>query len=195
VSVLPLRVADDEGSFSLSGAVESIQYAVKMKAHVISGSWGSYIDSPALKEAIHQAQVAGVLYVASAGNSTSDLDAKPRFPASYGLEYDNMIVVAATDNRDELTDYSSYGLKTAQLAAPGTNILSTVPGGKYDHYSGTSMSTPHVAGAAALLMSAHPEWTYADVKKHLVESVDKLSTLEGKVSSGGRLNVRKALGL
>lgn len=89
--------------------------------------------------------------------------------------------------------FSNYGKKSTDLAAPGVNIYSSLPGNQYKKYSGTSMACPHVAGAAALIWSRKPEWTYKQVKEALLNSVDKVSAFESKVLTGGRLNVLKAL--
>src|SRR5690606_30132213 len=106
---------------------------------------------------------------------------------------DNLISVAATDNNDKMAFFSNYGKKSTHLAAPGVNVYSTVPKNGYKAYSGTSMACPHVAGAAALIWSKHPEWTYKQVKEVLLNSVDKIAELESKTVTGGRLNVLKAL--
>ncbi len=117
--------------------------------------------------------------------------ARPVYPASY--EFDNVVSVAASDNKDQLTWFSNFGLKSVDLMAPGWSILSTLPWGRYAEDSGTSMAAPHVAGAAALLWSMHPTWNYSDIKKSLLESVDVLPTSQGKMVSGGRLNLEKLL--
>jgi len=104
-----------------------------------------------------------------------------------------VISVAATTKADKLAFFSNYGKKTVHLAAPGAEIYSTVPGNKYDHLDGTSMASPHVAGAAALLLSLKPTLTPQEIKTVLMETVDKISTLSEKVVAGGRLNVEKAI--
>ena len=104
-----------------------------------------------------------------------------------------MISVAATDNKDSMAFFSNYGPKTTHIAAPGVNVYSTVPGSKYAQLSGTSMACPHVAGAAALLWSKHPDWDYKKVKEVLLKSAEPVASLKGKVATGARLNILKAL--
>ena len=121
--------------------------------------------------------------------------AEERGRASYpaAFDNDNLIAVAATDESDGMAFFSNYGAKTTHVAAPGTNVYSTVPGNKYAKESGTSMACPHVAGAAALIWSKHPQATYKQVKKALMDTVDPLTALKGKTVTGGRINVAKAL--
>jgi hypothetical protein len=130
--------------------------------------------------------------VAAAGNSSSNNDTTSFYPANYNL--DNVVSVAATDRYDKLASYSSYGATTVDLGAPGTSIYSTVPNSKYAWKSGTSMATPHVAGAFALVWDLHPDWTYLQVINRVLSTVDPLPTLQGKTVSGGRLNLARAIG-
>src|SRR5207253_416523 len=126
----------------------------------------------ALIDAVQATEKKGVLFVVAAGNDRSNIDTQwglHTYPAS--LNTDNMIAVAATNDKDELAFFSNYGKKTVHLAAPGEKVYSTIPGNQYKAYSGTSMACPHVAGAAALVWSKHPSWTYKQVKKALLDSV------------------------
>ena len=118
-------------------------------------------------------------------------DTTPFYPAGY--ELDNILAVAAVDHQDQLATFSNYGATSVDLAAPGVDILSTSNNGGYALMTGTSMATPHVAGSAALVWDAHPEWTYAQVTDKLLSSVDVLPTLQGLVASNGRLNLATAL--
>jgi subtilisin family serine protease len=129
--------------------------------------------------------------VAAAGNDSSNNDKKATLPASYDL--DNILSVAATGSTDALAMYSSYGVSTVDIAAPGSNVLSTWLGTRTQKLSGTSMAAPVVAGAAALLKAAHPNWTAKEIKARLMETVDPISGLKSRVMSGGRLNVGRAL--
>src|SRR6185503_2529143 len=152
-------------------AVSSINYAVQMGAKVISASWGGGGFSQALQDAISAAGQAGVLFVAAAGNFAQNTDVFPNYPSSYPL--DNIIAVAATDHNDQLASFSNYGVVSVDLAAPGVDIYSTLPGG-YGLFSGTSMATPHVAGAVALILGKFPNIPAPAAKSLLLSRVDTL---------------------
>ncbi|RPI85297.1 MAG: hypothetical protein EHM42_06820, partial [Planctomycetaceae bacterium] len=134
---------------------------------------------------------AGIIFVAAAGNSASNNDLSPFYPATYGLE--NMLSVAATDRNDNLATFSCYGATTVDLAAPGVAILSTLPENRYGTLSGTSMATPHVSGVAALAMSLFPDASYPEILEAIRAGVDQLPSLAGKTATGGRLNATGTL--
>lgn len=188
VRIMPLKFLDSCGSGTTDNAVEAVLYARKMGANVINASWGSGDASQALRDAINSF---GRPFVAAAGNDGTDNDALPAYPASYPLA--NIISVAATDNKDALASFSNYGYASVDLAAPGVDIYSSVIGDAYDTFSGTSMATPHVAGAAALLKACKPGLTTAQIKSALMGTTDKKSSLTGKMVSGGRLNLNRAI--
>ncbi|MBI3543067.1 MAG: S8 family serine peptidase [Deltaproteobacteria bacterium] len=194
VSIMGLKFLSAEGSGDTAGAIKAIDYAVTHGAKVLSNSWGGKgdDDNKGLRDAIQRAEDKDVLFIAAAGNDGTNNDTDQTFPAS--LNAPNMISVAALDSNDGLAYFSNTGAKSVQVGAPGVDVYSTTPGNKYQKMSGTSMACPHVAGAAALLWSAHPQWTHKEVKARLMESVDKLPSLEGKTVTGGRINVAKALG-
>ena len=104
-----------------------------------------------------------------------------------------MLAVAATDHNDGLAFFSSYGATTVDLGAPGVNILSTTRGGTYKSFNGTSMATPHVAGAAALVEDRFPGATLYGIKALLLNTVDPAAALSGRTVTGGRLNIGSAL--
>ncbi len=191
VTIIPIKFLDAQGSGSLDGAVQSIQHATKLGVNIMSNSWGGGPFTQSLYDAINDAKKKGILFVAAAGNDANENDAKPSYPASYDL--DNIISVAATDNQDKLASFSNYGRKSVHVAAPGVKILSTFKNGAYGVMSGTSMATPHVAGISALLLSANPSLSYAQVKDLLIRSSDKVRALSRKVASGGRVNVYNAI--
>ena len=190
-SLMPIKFLSASGSGTLADAVESINYATTMNVHIMSNSWGGGGFTQSMKDAIVAAKEKGILFVAAAGNSSADNDSTPAYPASYDV--DNVLAVAATDNRDNLADFSSYGRTKVHVAAPGVKVYSSVPGGGYAHFSGTSMATPHVAGAAALLMSNQSDWDYAEVKRRLIVTSDPVPSLRRRVASRGRINVENAL--
>lgn len=190
VTLMAVKFLDENGSGNLANAVKAVDYARKNGAKIMSNSWGGGGESAILKKAIEDARDAGSLFVAAAGNDGSDNDESPTFPASYAV--DNVLAVAAIDNRGELADFSNFGAATVHVAAPGVNILSTTPSG-LKFYSGTSMATPHVSGIAALVAAVGPTLSYTDLKNKIVSTVRKTKALSGKVSSGGLANAYSAL--
>ncbi|MCG8604173.1 S8 family serine peptidase, partial [bacterium] len=190
VSIMPLKFLDTEGSGTTDDAIDAIIYATNMGVKILSNSWGGGF-SQALGEAIEFANERGVLFVAAAGNERTNNDVFPTYPASY--EIDNVLSVASTTSSDNLSSFSNFGKQTVDLAAPGSEILSTLVGDEYGISSGTSMSTPHVSGAAALIRSHFPELSMRHLRIRLLGSVDKLSNLSQLLATGGRLNVNNAL--
>lgn len=198
VRIMPLKFLGSGGSGSTEKAIEAINYAIDRKkagvnVRVISASWGSTMYSRALEDTIRAAGDAGILFVAAAGNDGSNTDVWPHYPSSYKLP--NLISVAAVDRNDALTSFSNFGLKTVDLAAPGKDILSTWPGDDFREASGTSMATPFVSGVAALIVAQSPNITVKQLRKKLLDSVDKRDDLKGKVASGGTLCAANALGV
>jgi subtilisin family serine protease len=196
VSIMPLKIHLSDGKTSLDAIVKAINYATQKGAKVINGSYGGIYFSQAEKDAIDDANKKGVLFVASAGNYTLETpelnnDITPFYPASYDLP--NIIAVANTTRNDGLSSGSHYGKTSVDLGAPGSDILSTIPGNQYAFNSGTSMAAPHVAGAAALLLAQNPNLSVTQLKDILMNTTDPLTELNGKTVSGGRLNIRRAL--
>lgn len=191
VTIIPIKFLDAQGSGTLEDAVQSIQYATRLRVHVMSNSWGGGGYTQSLHDAIDEARKAGILFVAAAGNESNNNDDRPTYPAGYALE--NVISVAAVDNQDKIASFSNFGLRSVHVAAPGVKILSTLKGGGYGVMSGTSMATPHVSGIAALLLSANPSMTHAEIKDVLIRSSDPVKGLSKKVISKGRVNVYNAL--
>ena len=197
VSILPLRFQNNSGMGYTGAAISALNYATKLRRagvpiYVSNNSWGGGTTfSSTLQAAIKAHGDAGITFVVASGNSGADNDVVPRYPSGYAG--DNVIAVAATDASDNLASLSNYGRTSVDLAAPGIDILSTLPGGRYGGMSGTSMAAPHVTGAVALLASRKPGITPAEVRAAIFGSVDPLASLAGKVATGGRLNVRAAL--
>ncbi|MCB0419883.1 MAG: S8 family serine peptidase, partial [Bdellovibrionales bacterium] len=134
VQIMALKFIKAQGGGTLEGAIGAIDYAVKMGANVLNNSWGGGGYSQQLYDAIDRTKKANRLFVAAAGNSSSDNDKKPTYPASYQI--DNIISVAAIDARGNKASFSCYGKKSVHIAAPGVQIFSTVPGG-FSAMSGT----------------------------------------------------------
>lgn len=197
VEIMPLKFLGRGGFGSTKNAIEAINYAIDRRRNgvnlrVISASWGSTSKSKALEDAIRAAGEEGILFVAAAGNDTNDNDKRPHYPSNYDLP--NVISVAALDRTDALASFSNWGVKTVHIAAPGKDILSTWLKDGYREASGTSMATPQVSGVAALILSTDPRMSVEKLKDRLLNSVDKIDVLNGKVKTGGRLNAAKALG-
>jgi subtilisin family serine protease len=197
VEIMPLKFLGRSGSGTTKDAIECINYVVARKkagvnVRIISASWGSTAQSRALGDAIKRAGEEGILFVAAAGNSSTDNDRQPHYPSNY--QHPNVVSVAALTRLDVLARFSNYGAKTVHIAAPGAEIMSTWPQNQYEEHSGTSMATPVVSGVAALILSVNPDLSVTELRKRLLESVDKIPALDGKVSSGGRVNAARAVG-
>ncbi len=190
-AIMPLRFLDAQGSGTTDDAVEAIIYGANMGAKVLSNSWGGGGRSQALEDAIKYANSRGVVFVAAAGNESGNNDRAPSYPANYNVE--NVISVASNTSSENLSGFSNFGKTTVDLSAPGSGILSTVPRGGYESLDGTSMATPHVSGAAALVWAQYPNASMNDVMIRLLGSVDRRASYANKVATGGRLNVNRAL--
>ncbi len=193
VKLMALKFLSASGSGSTADAAEAIIYAADNGAYITSNSWGGGGESQTLKDAIQYAQDKGLLFVAAAGNESKDNDGpNPNYPSSY--THESVIAVAASTDRDVLATFSNYGATSVDLAAPGEEIYSTTPGNAYEYLSGTSMATPHVSGAAALIWAYQlPNTNWRKVKYTLFGAVDYVRNLEGWVLLDGRLNVNEAL--
>jgi len=197
VKIMPLKFMNASGFGTSKSAIEAINYVIDRKragvnVRIISASWGTKLRSRALEDVIRKAYEEGILFVAASGNDSLSTDLLPQYPASYNLG--NLISVAALNRQDELASFSNYGVKSVHIAAPGANILSTWLGNEYEEHSGTSMATPMVSGIAALVLSKRPTLSVEELRSILLNSVDKLPSLNGKVATGGRINAAKAVG-
>ena len=196
VSLVGCKFLDAAGNGSTSDAIKCIDYMVSLKnsgvnLRVLNNSWGGGGYSQALADAIASSEAADLLFVAAAGNDTIDNDVNPHYPSNY--ENASVLSVASTDQTDGISWFSHYGLTSVDMGAPGSAILSTTPGESYASYSGTSMATPHVAGAAALVLSINPELSTQELKDLLMNSGDANAALQGVTVAGTRLNVNQAL--
>lgn len=198
VSLMALKIGTDTGGPTSSGAIAAINYAVAMGATVSNHSY-TVPRSVALENAVINARDNNHIIVAAAGNSSRNNDFLPSFPASFSQ--DNVIAVAATDSADQLAGFSNFGVNSVDIGAPGVDIFSTVPTAgsifyptpNYEFSDGTSMASPMVAGAVALLRSVVPTIPYTQVISALYQGADRLPSLAGRVATGARLNVNNAL--
>ena len=205
VQIVAMKFMGANGSGSMSGAVQAVNYfTAEAKLAPASenfvatnNSWGGGGFSQALSDAVTVAAKNDILFIAAAGNSTTNNDVTASYPSNLsttaGAGYEAVIAVASLTDAGGLSYFSSYGATTVDLAAPGSAIYSTLPGGTYGAYSGTSMATPHVTGAVALYASAHPDASAADIRAALLASTDATPSLAGVTATGGRLDVGNLL--
>ena len=200
-SIMGSKFLDASGSGTTADAINAIEFAIQAKsafggatgtANVrgLSNSWGGGGFSQALLDEINKANTNDMMFVAAAGNSATNNDITPHYPSSYNAA--NIVAVAATDNNDALASFSSFGRNSVHLGAPGVDVLSTIIGANYAYFSGTSMATPHVSGAALLILSKCALNT-ASLKTLILNNVDPIPSLSGITVTGGRLNVNKAI--
>ncbi len=193
VSIMVLKYFDPQspGSDNLKNTIKSIYYAANNGAQIINYSGGGLEYSQEEYDAVDYARKKGILFVAAAGNERSDSDKSPYYPADYSL--DNIISVTAFNPSQEVLSSSNWGIDSVDIAAPGQNILSTLPGNSYGFMTGTSQATAFVTGAASLVMSHKTSFKFNDVKKYILASGDALPSLADKTKTSRKLNLYKAL--
>ena len=185
---MPIQFLGPDGSGTISDAIDAVGYAKLMGIKITNNSWGGGGFSQALYDAIVNW---GGVFVAAAGNSSSNADLSPMYPAAYNCS--NILSVAAINNQGGLAWFSNYGATTVDVGAPGLDVFSTLPGNSYGYLSGTSMATPHAAGIAALILSRAPAQTPQAVIELIKESAAPLASLQGKTLSGGMAKAHAAL--
>jgi subtilisin family serine protease len=206
--LLPVKVASAEGQLTDADILTGINYAVAQGARVVNGSFGGPGSNQVIADAIGAAP--NTLFVFAAGNGDDNgvgfsIDDQPSFPAAY--DEPNIVAVAATDSDDNLGSFSNFGAQHVHLAAPGVNIVSSLPmkpTAEMSQYKiptqvgpldGTSMATPYVTGALTMLIASNPGMSAQDAKAQLLAGVDQVAALDGKVATGGRLNLAKMMGV
>jgi subtilisin family serine protease len=202
VRIMTLRFIGDSGYGSESAILEGIEYILMMKKRgvnirVSNHSWGTNTKSSAIESAFKKLNSAKILNVCAAGNGTTyyngaNNDAWPNYPSSFNNT--SIIAVAATDENDNRATFSNYGAKSVDLAAPGVDILSLGITSPTTYMDGTSMATPIVSGAAALLLSTQPKLTVSSLRSKILKSVDAVPALKKVVATGGRLNLARLMG-
>ena len=209
VGLMSLRFLDEDGFGNTLKAIDAIQYARTMRnlwvstggtkganIRVLNASFGGALFSQQFLDAINQANTAGLLFVAAAGNVDNGTlepnnDLVPHFPSNFAAP--NIISVAASNSSDALTSFSHFGATTVDIAAPGNAILSTTPNNTYSSFSGTSMAAPQVSGAAALLWAQNPNLTVQQVKNILMADGNVITGFADKILSQRRLNVGNSM--
>jgi subtilisin family serine protease len=189
--IMPLKFIGADGNGSTDAAVSAIYWAVQHGARVINASWDGSEYSQALYDSINYAGTQGVVVVVAAGNESANNDIVATYPASIRLP--NVISVAAIDSSGNLASFSNYGASTVDLAAPGVNIWSTVPG-SYAAWSGTSMAAPFVTGVVSLVIGQNPSLTAAQVVHQVLANTKPLPGLQGTTVTGGMVDAFRALG-
>lgn len=189
IKLMPLKVqGGPKGSGTISSAIKAIKYATSMGAQICNMSWGFSNYSATLEQAIKESNM---LFIAAAGNTGSNNNSNPVYPASYKL--DNLISVTFIDANGNLALLSNYGNSTVDIAAPGEDIYSTLVGDNYGSMSGSSMAVPHVVSIAAMLY-AYSDYLYpANVKEIILGTLTPLDQLAGYISYPGIPNAYLAV--
>lgn len=176
----------------LRTTIQAIQYAVKMKVDIINYSAGGTIPNPREENALRLAQQAGILVVAAAGNEGTNSDQHGFYPADYDLP--NILSVTATDTKRKMLSTSNFGTKSVDIAAPGSDILSTLPGGRFGRMTGTSQATAFASAAAAQLISSNPQFKNPRmVIDHLLATAEKEAALKKKIKAEAIMNASLSL--
>ncbi len=191
--LLVLQALTASGSGYTTDIAAAFAYAGDLGVPVVNASLGA--AAPTMVERAAIAAHPGTLYVVAAGNGGADRvgddnDGAPTYPCAYPEP--NLICVGASRPDDSATSFSNFGATSVDLFAPGESVVSAVPGG-LGTMSGTSMASPHVAGAAALVTAAHPGWTTAQRKRALLGAADPVPALAGKSVTGARLDAAAAV--
>lgn len=194
VKLMGIRTVPNDGDEKDVDVIEAYVYAAKNGAKLINCSFGKSVNEGgmAVSDAINYiGKDFGVLVVAAAGNDSADIDKRPTYPASFETDY--LMVVASTEKTGTMSYFSNFGVENVDLAAPGGSIYSTMPGDRFENLSGTSMASPVAVGVAAEILSMRPDLNPLELKALLLDSTTKKASFQGKIKSGGRIDLLKAI--
>ena len=189
--LLAVKALDEDGNGYDTNLAAGIFYAADQGAKIINLSLESGKKLPFTYDAISYAEEKGAIVVIASGNKNLNLDVTKSFPAAYSLDFDNVVTVSSSNIEDNIGTISNFGSITADIFAPGENIISTYPDDKLAYKTGTSMAAPFISGVVGLLLSSDNTLTPFDVKKRVIASADTVSELKGLSVSGGRINASK----
>jgi subtilisin family serine protease len=196
-SIMAVKWVDGNNSGFTSDLITGIDWVIQARQSGInvrvvndSATWAGTASSQALSDAIDLLGSNDILFVSASGNTAQNNDTTPRYPCDY--DRPTQICAAATDSNDQLWSSANWGATTVQLGAPGVNIYSTLRQSNYGYISGGSMAAPQVSGTAALILSTGYQ-SVANLRAMILNNVDHLSSLQGLVAAGGRLNVCRAV--
>lgn len=191
--ILPATFIGTSGYGEISNAIRAIDYAVKRGARVINASWGGAPCSQSLKQKMASLESQGVMMIVASGNSGQNIDQFAEYPAAFNLP--NQITVGAIGYFNGMASFSNYGDRGVHIFAPGVDIVSTIPNNKIAAMDGTSMATPFVAGAVALLLSHRPTASAAQIRTALYYRDPSVTPANPfyRNASQGRLNIASAI--
>jgi subtilisin family serine protease len=202
VRIMALKFMQNYGGVTIgfdSNAIKCIDYVIatnnagSSNVRILSNSWTGPWGSKALKAAIERARDAGIVFTCAAGNDSFNIDSSACVMSPAALNVSNIVSVAATNSSDGMSYFSNYGPSLCELGAPGSDITSTVNNDGYGSMSGTSMACPHVSGVLALTLAGNPTLGMAELIDRVLMNVDPVNSLDGKTSTGGRLNAYRAV--
>ena len=200
VKIMAIRTVPDDADELDSNIVEAYLYAAKNGARLINCSFGKQVNEGGMvvRDTINEiGKKYNTLVIASAGNDSSgpfswhNNDTSPKYPAAFDSE--NLLVIASTTSSGSLSTFSNIGIKSVDIAAPGSNIYSTIIGNKYGMASGTSMASPNITGVAAMVLSYYPKLSATELKSLLMKTATPVAAFKTQIVSGGRVNLKAAL--
>jgi subtilisin family serine protease len=196
VKIISCKAFNSSGSGSGAAIISCLNYFVTLKNNfgfnivATNNSYGGFPYSQSMLSAIEATKAANIVFVAGAGNQSSNNDTNPFYPANYAV--DNIISVGAVDSAANKASFSNFGL-SVDISAPGVGVLTTLPNNQYGYVQGTSMSAPHITGTVALLMAYHPTYHYSQAINSILNTGTIISGLSGKNSTSAIVNTEAAL--